>query len=367
MAEIDVSELPRVAELFHRAALDGDWRSALDAASIILGAEGIALIGAPSSRVGANHSEGIDELVERFVNEKWFLLNPRIEAAARAGVGTTGVATEWLVFSEAERDRLPFNGDFINRLGFGHYAGIYLGDRGGNSIILSVERRRSQGAYGREDLEMMKRILPALQQATRVAVGVAEARDAGFADGLELLSGAAMLLDHAGRPVHANRMAEMLIRSGDICIAGSRLAARHPSANDQLQRSIGEALAFPSVLARAARVAIPRIGHRPLLADVAPLAGASDDLFRFAKVIVLVKDPDHVAVPDEVAIRLLFGLTQTEATIAVRIAAGLTIDRIAEDLGIGVGTVRIHLKAIFLKTHTHRQAELTSVLLQLGP
>lgn len=161
MAELAVARLPRLVELFHRAALDGDWRSALHESSTILGAEGIALIGAPAGRAGANHSEGVDELVERFVAERWYLRNPRMEAALRIGIRATSVTTEWSLFSPREREMLPFNGAFIKKLGFGPFLGAALGRREGNAVILSVERKLGQGSYSLETLPSSARCCPA--------------------------------------------------------------------------------------------------------------------------------------------------------------------------------------------------------------
>jgi DNA-binding CsgD family transcriptional regulator len=61
-----------------------------------------------------------------------------------------------------------------------------------------------------------------------------------------------------------------------------------------------------------------------------------------------------------------YGLTEAEARVAQRLAAGDPLDAIAGDLGIRLATVRNHLKQIFEKTGTHRQAALVA-LLHAGP
>jgi DNA-binding CsgD family transcriptional regulator len=55
-----------------------------------------------------------------------------------------------------------------------------------------------------------------------------------------------------------------------------------------------------------------------------------------------------------------------EAEVASRLAAGMGPSEIGEALGITVYTVRGHLKQLFTKTGTHRQAELVRVILA-GP
>ena len=53
-----------------------------------------------------------------------------------------------------------------------------------------------------------------------------------------------------------------------------------------------------------------------------------------------------------------FNLTRAEAGLVVHLATGISLKSSAKALGVGYETVRRHLKSAFLKTGTHRQAEL---------
>lgn len=55
-------------------------------------------------------------------------------------------------------------------------------------------------------------------------------------------------------------------------------------------------------------------------------------------------------------------MTGREAQIAHGLASSRSIEGIAHDLGISVGTAKVHLRAIFEKTGTHKQAELIAML-----
>jgi len=61
-------------------------------------------------------------------------------------------------------------------------------------------------------------------------------------------------------------------------------------------------------------------------------------------------------------LRRLYDLTRTEATVALGIADGLSIDEIAARGSVERETVRTQLKAVFAKTSTHRQSGLASQL-----
>jgi DNA-binding CsgD family transcriptional regulator len=58
----------------------------------------------------------------------------------------------------------------------------------------------------------------------------------------------------------------------------------------------------------------------------------------------------------------LFDLTPSETRVARGLAEGLQPSQIAARHCVTAETIRAQIKAIFLKTGTHRQAELTALL-----
>ena len=63
-------------------------------------------------------------------------------------------------------------------------------------------------------------------------------------------------------------------------------------------------------------------------------------------------------------LRSLFGLTPAEACIASMVAEGRSIEDIAARQRISLNTGRVHLKNIFAKTETTRQAQLVALILR---
>ncbi len=57
-----------------------------------------------------------------------------------------------------------------------------------------------------------------------------------------------------------------------------------------------------------------------------------------------------------------YGLTPAEARVALHLAEGGTIASCSREFGIGPGTVRTHLKAVFAKTGINRQAGIATLL-----
>ena len=62
-----------------------------------------------------------------------------------------------------------------------------------------------------------------------------------------------------------------------------------------------------------------------------------------------------------------FRLTPTEAKLALHLVTGQTLRSAAVKLSISYGTARTHLKSIFQKTRTCRQAELVIVIITALP
>lgn len=74
-----------------------------------------------------------------------------------------------------------------------------------------------------------------------------------------------------------------------------------------------------------------------------------------------MRDPDRAtAVANQ--LREGFLLTPTEAAIAANLAGGQSLSRIAGAYGVGLGTVRSHLKKSLTKTGTNRQAEVVVLI-----
>ena len=72
-----------------------------------------------------------------------------------------------------------------------------------------------------------------------------------------------------------------------------------------------------------------------------------------------------MARPSEEVLKSAFRLTEAEARLAARIAAGESLEQITDSLAIAKETGRSRLKSIFAKLGVNRQAELVAVLSSL--
>lgn len=74
--------------------------------------------------------------------------------------------------------------------------------------------------------------------------------------------------------------------------------------------------------------------------------------------------PSRSTPPDSATLIAAFSLTPTEARIALALTEGRPLPQIASDFGISRTTAAFHMRNIFQKTGSSRQAELVSLLLK---
>ncbi len=92
-----------------------------------------------------------------------------------------------------------------------------------------------------------------------------------------------------------------------------------------------------------------------------PLSSEED-----AVLLVVLSERRTADSPNVDIIKKLFGLTNTEARIAILLSEGLKTEEIKDALGISYSTARTHLRAIFHKTGTHRQSAIVRLMLKSG-
>jgi DNA-binding CsgD family transcriptional regulator len=189
----------------------------------------------------------------------------------------------------------------------------------------------------------------------------------GTLDALSRLGFGAIVLDPDKRVVELNDEAKKCLGSC-IRIVDGRLAGIERNSNEQFQ-SLITAAAQPQGGMSADQesfVLLPGPGVRPVIAYATPIPSARrQEAIGLGAIILLVNQDGH-RVPDAKLLGALFAFTPAEMRLAVALARGLDLQSIAQTHKTTVGTLRVHLKSIFEKTNTSRQAELILLLARLS-
>jgi DNA-binding CsgD family transcriptional regulator len=81
-----------------------------------------------------------------------------------------------------------------------------------------------------------------------------------------------------------------------------------------------------------------------------------------ASAVIFVRDPTAGPPESFAAVGSLFDLTSAEVRLCRHLVQGQSLSEAACELKVSLNTARTHLKRIFEKTGTHRQAELVLLL-----
>jgi DNA-binding CsgD family transcriptional regulator len=111
-------------------------------------------------------------------------------------------------------------------------------------------------------------------------------------------------------------------------------------------------------------VAFCRVGYPQLSLQLVPVPArwAEDGAAEKRLVIIFMADPAKISPPGPRQLRHQFGLTAAEASLASQIIRGRGLKACAELIGISEPTARTHLRRIFEKTGTKRQADLVRLI-----
>lgn len=363
MPELDPTQFGLAFDGLYEAAVAPElWPSALDRLSRAAGGIVATITIAPSIGGGGVTSPGWDDCFQTWFDEGWYadVTNPRWINGRKANLAGHGAFTDEMIFASGELERSRIQNEFFGKFGLRNYFGF---DYGPGLMLGTIERGFHPVAAS--ELEVVRQFVPHFRRIGQLA----RARGLGIADGavaaLDAVDAGAIIVDHAGRVLRMNTRGEDLCGSA-LTICGGIMRPRCAGARAGFERMVLHAASPHATqdLDFINAVPLPREVGRPLLAEAIPLKGAAEDVFQQAKAIVILTDPDErtSVVARIVRMAQAFGMTRSETRVAARLVHGDAIPDIAEALAISPGTVRTHLKSLFLKTGTHRQAELAALL-----
>jgi DNA-binding CsgD family transcriptional regulator len=364
MAHFNASKFETVVSSFYEAAVQNSlWPTALGELAKAVGAEGASLVERRlESSPAMIPSEGLAEAMDTFVRENWSLRNYRFEYGIEVA-RRNGVVTESMIRSSTQLDREPLQTGFLQRFGLRWFAGLAVVGEADEDILMSIDRRANSEPYSRAEVALLQRVLPHIKRAGQLALASSSSVSSGILWGLDQFGRPAILLDSTGKVVQLNARAERLLGNG-IAIVEGRLTATARDADTAFQQHLKSAGRVWQQV--SGPVALPRISQRPLIAHVAPIVKSASEIFQRAKVLVMFVDSDEKRQTPAFLLQEAFGLTPAEARIALSIANGDELRRASDVNGIAFETARVHLKAIFAKTQTHRQVELALLINRLG-
>lgn len=174
-----------------------------------------------------------------------------------------------------------------------------------------------------------------------------------------------ILVDVRGRILSINRAACEIIEGGGLTAEGGVLRAGGAAETIALHLAIASA-ADDGLQARHKYAVVSREQRPALSLLVRSVQTAHRDQDAPATVAIFVADPERTPAPTLQQLQCQFGLTVTEARVAIELLSRDGVAAIAGELGTSVGTVKTHLRRIFGKTGVRRQSDLVRLLFSIS-
>ena len=183
--------------------------------------------------------------------------------------------------------------------------------------------------------------------------------------GLDTLDFGVMVLQADLRVRYANSWAEALVQAdGHLSLQGGVLRAHSETLQAVLRKLLDGAMRARGTEAASGSWMHITSGGQPVPIIVTPLVSRQpvEGPWQLPAAMMLFGNSESRSVLDAGVLTSLFGLSRKESIIAVRLAAGETLNEIAEREFLSPHTVRVHIRDTLRKTGTHRQSELVRLL-----
>lgn len=369
-AETTTAELrERLTLLMHEGALEPKrWREFLEALGRRMKGAATLLLRSPHvAEAGLLYSwGGSDEVLAQYAHS-YFPSDPFVNLPEKQVI----TLHEFVPVDQLERSR--FYIDYLVPWDAIYNLGVDLRDGDRLYARLRLTRGRHAGNFTLSEKRFVESLVPHLDIAmrTHAALDVTKMERAIYADAMDHLTLATVILDASGHVIHTNAMArEILHRQDGISLTNDTLALAHPADAQRLRDAISRAIA----VGRAAKPGIVDVlrarrpsgaGHYGMM--IRPAAGSveAEEPSVSPAVAVFISVEESAQSPQPVeTIRKLFELTHKEAQLALCLANGRSLQEAASDLGITLNTARAHLRSTFSKTGIDRQARLVRAILR---
>jgi DNA-binding CsgD family transcriptional regulator len=352
------------------AALDPElWPRVLQKGCAFVGGVASNLYSEDSATKTGNihYTWGVDRHYGRLYYDRYIKLNPFTTAQLFFDVEQV-ISLGDIVPHEEFRETL-FYKEWAKPQGWIDAASAMLEKSATSYAAISVIRHERDGLVDDDMRARMSLLVPHVRRAVLIGkvIELHKAEASTLADTLDGLTAGMFLVDHTGRIVHANASGHIMIGEARFVRAASgRLVACDPAANQTLQDIFAVAeCGDEAVGVKGISVPLPPRAGDDHVAHVLPLTAgmrrkAGISYAAVAAVFVRKASLDAPSPLETIAKR--HQLTPSELRVLLAIVEIGGVPEVAKALGISETTVKTHLRHVFEKTSTTRQADLVKLV-----
>lgn len=339
-----------------------DWPSALQHLGRSLGADSSVMMSS-SQDFTTRHRLQIESTEHAGFSDLWLarledpLDDPHSTRGCRYPIASQPCIIEHNITSDQERAALPYFNE-VARPGKRDWWALLRTETARGAWCLNLYRGARGGPYGPEDALRIAEAAPLLRRLTATAECFAQTGWNSRLHSFDQLRLAAFLIDRSAHVQGMNQAAESLLGQG-LSMYRGRLCATERRAQTALARFLG-LIAVGNV--PPGHIMLPQEDDRCWLVEFVPVTERATEVFSGAKGLILVSDLSGRRALKPGLLQMAYGVTPAEERLALAFADCWHLCLAAERLGISHETARSHLRAVFEKTGTHSQAELTALL-----
>jgi DNA-binding CsgD family transcriptional regulator/PAS domain-containing protein len=366
----EFGEALSITGAIYDAALDpGRWPAVLERIAGFVGGAAAALtsddIAARRSRF--HYSWGDDPRYSRLYGEKYIRLNPVLVPLMLLGEGEVRSASSLLATEKFRTTR--FYKEWSGPAGYGDNTVAVIEKSPAVVTYLATPHWDRDSPVDGTPRRRMELIAPHVRRA--VAIGNVIERHKveadALADAVDAIAAGVFMVDQDGHLIHANASGRAMLDAGSMLRLESG-ALVTPGASDQraLAAIVADAVRG-NLIVGAGGVAVPLVtpAGECFVAHVLPLTsgGRRARVSTRAAAAVFVHEAAVEGLLPLEAIAQQFGLSAGELRVLVTMMeVGGSVPEIAPVLGLAEPTVRTHLRRLFEKTGTRRQADLIKLV-----
>jgi DNA-binding CsgD family transcriptional regulator/sulfur carrier protein ThiS len=357
-----------IGEIYDAALDSSRWPMVLARIAKFVGGQAAGLLSKDAVSKSGNvyYQAGIDPCFVQLYSDTYWKFDP-VAKLPECDVEQIVSVPDLMPYDEFRAGR--FYREWAEPQGWVDAANAVLEKTMTSCAYLTVVRNAASGMVDDKMRRHMKFIVPHVRRAVRTGkvIDLKQAEAATFADILDGLSPAVILVDAEGQIVHGNAASQAVLEKGDFLRSvQGRLTAADAHVDEALHGAIVTAGADAEAGGKGG--AVPLIGSTgsdryvahvlPLGVGVRRKAGPTST----AVAALFVRKAELETAPPSEVIGKTYKLTPTELRVLRAIVNVGGVRQVAGNLGVADTTVKTHLGRLFEKTGVSRQADLVKLV-----
>jgi DNA-binding CsgD family transcriptional regulator len=352
-----------IDRIYESALVPELWPDVLDELAQLVEARGAQLFAVREKVMNWTTSAALTDIFKSYVNDGWFARCDR--RVCLFSQNKPSFLVEHDFWTNEQLDGNEIYRDFFRPHGLGWSASTGLAMPTRDNIVFTVERDFKRGPIEPDKINALNELRPHLARAALIAARLSLKSVQGASNTLTALGLPALVLDEDGVVVEANVLMQDLSEHIHWRAQG-RIVLNDKTANALLWAALPalDNLTEPSARSFVMRAQADRAA---LVTHLVPIKRSANDLFGRSYALLVATPVTAGRAPPVELLRSLFDLTPSEARVARGLAAGESLDDIAENGGVSRNTVRAQLQRVMDKIGCTRQAEVTALLSSVTP